>query len=477
MTTRQATIRNGALALSALAVMLLAWSSLSLLAAETDSPPAPTAPAEAEPTYVGMATCAACHAKVAEGWTTGAHGKALISPDLPKEQQGCEGCHGAGSAHVGSMGKKPIAQPMKDAAQAEAACARCHEREEAVKKPSTEGGATEPKPWPNLNARDWGRTLHARRGISCTACHKLHGGTDRALRQPAGELCLSCHKSLINEKADGYTHSPVAKAQCLLCHLPHGGPGRHSLVAKPSSTCLTCHPAGETLQKPHGEYAVAESDCMSCHNPHSFDRDRKLIRKTEHAAFAPRKCEICHKPSEGTAPPALIKSQKELCLSCHPADKVIPAKGSDGKPLVQHPPAKQGLCTSCHSPHASDREHQLRDRTDQLCFPCHSKVAAQTELPKQHKPVTTGDCMLCHKPHVSPNDSLLTQTPAKQCEPCHTTQGKFSHPVVVRNDKPLLSPVTGKLLVCASCHDIHGSKLQYLLPNEEGALCRSCHKF
>jgi predicted CXXCH cytochrome family protein len=452
------------LALAGITVSAICRPSRAAAAAAAEAKDA--APAE-QPRYVGMKACLACHAKVAEGWADAGHGKALSDPALPEDELGCEACHGPGSIHVGSLGKKQIPEPCQDVAKGEAVCAKCHLREE---------GSKLPEAWPNLRSRHWQRTLHARQGTSCLSCHQVHGGAPRALKQAPEELCLSCHKAVVNDQEGGFTHDPVAKGQCLLCHLPHGGAARHNLVDKPATACLKCHPAGEALQKPHSQYAVAEADCLSCHNPHSFDRERKLVRKSEHQPFAERKCEICHLPSEGSAAPALIKPQKQLCLGCHPAEKIMPAKRPDGRPMVQHPPVEQGLCTTCHNPHASDHGKLVKDRLDYACFLCHGKIEDATLQPKQHKPVATGNCLLCHQAHVSAEPKLLTKPPVDACQPCHGTQMKFSHPVGMRDGKPVLDPNTKQMLVCARCHAVHGSKLDNLMPREVDDLCRECHK-
>jgi predicted CXXCH cytochrome family protein len=118
----------------------------------------------------------------------------------------------------------------------------------------------------------------------------------------------------------------------------------------------------------------------------------------------------------------------------------------------------------------------MKDRLENVCFTCHSKIEAATLLPVQHKPVAGGNCLLCHEAHVSPNEKLLRKSPLQECLPCHATQMKFSHPVGLVAGKPVINPVTGKTLVCANCHAVHGSTVANLLPMEENDLCRTCHK-
>lgn len=448
---------------SAVAALLVVGGLLALVSA--GGPPRAQAADEAAATFVGMKTCAACHAKIAEPWLAGAHGKALTDTNLPEGLFGCEACHGAGSRHVGSTGKQPITETMANAATADAVCAKCHLRGEDSKAPAA---------WPNLNPRDWRKTLHARSNTSCTSCHKVHGGAEHALAQPAGDLCLSCHKTVINPEAGGYTHAPVAKGQCTLCHTPHGSSGRHNLIPRVGTACLSCHQMDDALRAAHGKYAVDEADCTSCHNPHSTDRTRHLLRQTEHAPF--RKCEVCHKPSEGQAKPALVKPVKELCTGCHPTSKIMPAKDENGKKTTAHAPVQNGMCTACHNPHAADQPALVKDRLENTCFLCHGNVEAETQRPLQHKPMATGNCLLCHKAHASANEKLMARPPLEQCQPCHSSQMKFTHPVGMKGDKPVIDPTTKKMLTCARCHAVHGANVRGLLPVEEDDLCRGCHK-
>jgi predicted CXXCH cytochrome family protein len=136
----------------------------------------------------------------------------------------------------------------------------------------------------------------------------------------------------------------------------------------------------------------------------------------------------------------------------------------------------QGLCTVCHNPHATPQPKALKDRVDYVCFFCHSKTEEATLQTYRHKPVSTGNCLLCHRGHVAPHQQLLNNGPIELCSTCHATQGKFTHPVGVWKGKPTLVPGTKETMVCSHCHAVHGSPYDGILPQEETALCRTCHK-
>jgi DmsE family decaheme c-type cytochrome len=458
-------VRARLLGLSVLPIIF----ATGLAAAQPSLPPENAVAPPPPPTYVGSQTCLTCHKEQAEGWDASAHGKSLSAAELPEAQRACEACHGPGSAHVGSTGKTPIGMAFVGAASADivTACGKCH----------LKGAAQDvPAEWGTIDPKHWGRTLHARGDTVCTACHRVHGGQGKALQAAPEVLCLGCHKEM--QPVEGsYRHSPVANGQCLDCHTPHGDAPRHDLRTDVSSACRACHaPDAEGFAAAHLGYPVADSNCLSCHDPHSSDREHKLVSKQQHAPFAAHQCEACHVSDAAGPSKALKKPVKELCATCHPPSKTHPQKDAQGHTLVRHTPVDQGLCTVCHNPHATPQPKALKDRVDYVCFFCHSKTEEATLQTYRHKPVSTGNCLLCHRGHVAPHQQLLNNGPIELCSTCHATQGKFTHPVGVWKGKPTLVPGTKETMVCSHCHAVHGSPYDGILPQEETALCRTCHK-
>src|SRR5215470_8298085 len=79
-----------------------------------------------------------------------------------------------------------------------------------------------------------------------------------------------------------------------------------------------------------------------------------LKRKTVHPAT--ESCENCHEstgsphPQKGKKTFKLTEEPPALCAGCHE----LPGKKSQ-----VHPPVKQGRCTACHDPHASNEPKLL----------------------------------------------------------------------------------------------------------------------
>lgn len=420
----------------------------------------------AGPSYMGSTLCQACHGEVARAMATTGHGKVLSTDGSSAEPAGCEACHGPGSEHIGSTGTKPPGQTFEGAMpkQVEAVCGKCHLKE---------AGAIS-RLVGDLSARYWEKSGHGRDELSCLSCHRVHGGAEDALRKPAGELCLQCHEDALNE-AGGYTHKPVAEGKCLLCHDPHGTGASQDLKPSIGDVCRSCHPVSSPgFSKAHGDYAMNESNCISCHSPHSFDRAGSLISKNQHTPFKARQCNLCH-TGGADAQPGLAKPQKELCGRCHPGDQIMPAQDGEGKSTSHHVPVEQGLCTTCHNPHASEQTGYMRAKMDAVCFACHGETEKATGLEYGHAPVATGNCLLCHEGHTSAQKHLLNKSSIELCESCHATQGEFTHPVGIWKGKKITDPNSGDMLVCASCHGVHGSDTEGLLLAEETTLCRTCH--
>jgi predicted CXXCH cytochrome family protein len=135
------------------------------------------------------------------------------------------------------------------------------------------------------------------------------------------------------------------------------------------------------------------------------------------------------------------------------------------KKKVVHAPVAKG-CTSCHSPHGTDRPAMLvADRGD-LCFSCHREIAAKANGPNPHPPVKAGRCDGCHDTHASDNPKLVSAS-RDMCTGCHrdarswesrpsSRAGSVGRLLLVsraaRRPPHLLAEAKVRV-ICAQCHE------------------------
>lgn len=264
-----------------------------------------------EATFVGTDSCLMCHEGKDKNLVDARHWL-KEDPRAPVSKNGCESCHGPGSAHVEARGggdtdKIAIVsygpKSMLSHRQQSAQCLQCHERDQS-----------------NFKA-----TSHFRNGIGCSDCHDTHGAKAGA---PARiddqiELCGSCHtdKKLSTERV---SHHPLreGKMKCTDCHNPHGTGRDAGLAETPAvDLCFKCH---TEKRGPHvHEHPPVVENCLTCHDPHGSIH-HNLLRGN-----MPYLCQRCHSISRH--PGTMYGGQNLLnginpssrvfvksCLNCHP---------------------------------------------------------------------------------------------------------------------------------------------------------------
>jgi predicted CXXCH cytochrome family protein len=226
--------------------------------------------------------------------------------------------------------------------------------------------------------------VHAKAGITCTACHTAGGPPYAPIARAAvAPLCATCHSNAEYMKR----FSPQVRVDEYQQYLTstHGKQmsSGNTLVA----TCSDCHGA-------HGIRAVADTrspvaamnvaaTCARCHSDHvrmarfgHEDNPPEDWKASVHAAAlltrgdtsAPT-CSTCH-GGHGAAPPG-ITSVALVCSQCHVREAELFAK-SPKKPIFDL--LGQGECVTCHGNHKilkpSDSLIGLNEPA--LCATCHN---------------------------------------------------------------------------------------------------------
>lgn len=193
----------------------------------------------------------------------------LSSKLHPALDDGCEGCH---TFEDGKLSSKPQKE----------SCYACHTdftKVEEGKKVSVHTPVA---------------------GGECTSCHDPHfSSLPKLIKSEKG--CRECHDAF---PEDGVVHKPVSYGDCVACHSPHAGPGAKQLVKPGNLLCLTCH------ESPHSQHRSAVSKGKLTTIPPDFPVDNT-------AGTLEMACIGCHAPHQSAERRLFVKSQGQLCKTCH----------------------------------------------------------------------------------------------------------------------------------------------------------------
>ncbi|RJR14508.1 MAG: hypothetical protein C4581_14055 [Nitrospiraceae bacterium] len=139
----------------------------------------------------------------------------------------------------------------------------------------------------------------------------------------------------------------------------------------------------------HGPYGAQQ--CFQCHSTSqtatfrsSAENKGKSVIKTDQNVSG-----------------RLVMPVKELCIDCHSVKSV---NSAFSRGLWIHGPVSEGICITCHSPHASTYPYMLKKGTSrEICTLCHAQgLILDTEDHRKNE-----DCTSCHNPHLGKTRFLL----------------------------------------------------------------------
>jgi predicted CXXCH cytochrome family protein len=210
-------------------------------------------------------------------------------------------------------------------------------------------------------------------------------------------------------------------------------------------------PAASAAVPEHPVPLAANATPASCLACHSGVQSGKYV----HTAMS-MGCTTCHaiNTEDGVTHVSLVSPANKLCETCH-------ALSSD---QVLHGPYREGLCTTCHSPHSSDFPGHTWASAQDICLGCHARV--RLKVNQKAKTVTTpwGKTLTFAQMKgwrfVNLNSTLTGNHPVA------------GHPVTGPNRK-----AGAPLLSCMSCHKTHASPYKNLLTAgapKDMKLCATC---
>jgi DmsE family decaheme c-type cytochrome len=223
-----------------------------------------------------------------------------------------------------------------------------------------------------------------------------------------------------------------------------------------------------------------DAKCTRCHDE-GDDKPVLAIAQTRHGVKADGRtptCTSCHgesdrhinKPADATErpkPDVLFKGKGKSeaaaingqCLNCHQAGKRAHWSGSKHE--------MEGLaCSNCHAVHTPHDNVLTKATQPEVCFACHKTERAQTHRISHH-PVNEGKvvCADCHNPHGSTGPKLLAEDSVN--DTCYTCHAEKRGPFLWEH-----APVQDD---CTNCHTPHGSTNAPLLKARAPWLCQECH--
>ncbi len=224
-----------------------------------------------------------------------------------------------------------------------------------------------------------------------------------------------------------------------------------------AGNCETCH---ESIEKPHPKkggktFKLSQDVPDLCYTCHEAFTDKKTV----HPPVEQGLCTTCHNPHASDEPKLLAQPMKDLCGMCHSDHEDFP---------VVHGPVAAGDCTACHTPHASDDKSLLLEPDEKLCFQCHKDMEGVEQKAHVH-PALAGGCTSCHNPHGSPQPKLLAEEGRNVCFTCHPD---ISEKV---RSAPVAHPPAQDPNGCVTCHSPHASDNEKMLKDPEKETCLRCH--
>ncbi|GAB4284758.1 MAG: hypothetical protein Kow0067_06890 [Coriobacteriia bacterium] len=301
--------------------------------------------------------------------------------------------------------------------------------------------------------------------------------------------CLQCHSELLPQFSMEFTHNPFVREQCTTCHTPHGKLEKTTIIEGaavtwermrtlvqwlPLKVVLDVFYSDGDAEVDEGggvkdvvEKQVKGDDseptlpkdelCWICHG----DMGAMLSYEYPHAPFKNGYCTNCHNPHASEFTAILKQDPRDLCLTCHPLGPELARE-------QVHPPVEGRFCTNCHDPHSSQFRGILVDNQRDLCFTCHPSVAPLSLKAVQHQPFMYDNCTGCHEPHGSNYMPLLIEGQPAVCYNCHPgIENDF--------DRPSTHPVSSAELGCAGCHDPHAADFPALISAQGNEMCYQCH--
>lgn len=365
----------------------------------------------------------------------------------------------------------------------------------------------------------------------CLDCHKVHNSTNKELLiKKEDDGCLECHKpnGLGEKKLIGAHSHPVnmktkgkvdenfklldGEFTCSTCHDPHI-PSKKGDVkidflrgnfTNYDSFCVACHEGfnqvAGTDHDLRDKQTANESVCSQCHSVHKAQTSENIMKLEYSYKTEDDFCKVCH-TEKGLASKKTVDGGHYLgkveahekygkfltekdgdyylyCSGCHNVHQNGPKKGEEG--TFQNSFLKKELtengnfCQSCHA----DKKEFADSK--------HNFTNVNTHIAEYVKAKEEGNtCGVCHITHNSGYlmfEKSLGSNFETICKNCHAggkvaekTAISTSHAMDIKPKTDIKIYLQDGKIVCATCHDSHGSMKDMLRDTGNSNMCLACH--
>lgn len=263
--------------------------------------------------FFNSGTCFNCH----DGDTfrtnlqKGLHGGKPIKK--PQDYSNCIACH---NPHTQPRLSKKGASGLVTVAQSPEGCGECHEKKEALPRPTSEDA-------------------------KCLECHKAIDPRDGEKVGKTAQFCLGCHGTKV-------TFAGTAASVPLIDTAKHVSKGHNRL------DCMACHPQAARFE--HQRQGLV--NCRQCHTPHH--------EATIHDAHAVVSCQSCHLSG--------IKPKRDIDTGKVVWEKPTGSVGTTRLNIVR-PKAGTKSCQRCHyTGNAVAAAAMVLPAKSVICMPCHAST-------------------------------------------------------------------------------------------------------
>jgi predicted CXXCH cytochrome family protein len=208
----------------------------------------------------------------------------IATHEVTEWNVGCEKCHGPGSDHVSKPSQANIVNPLRlDFVRANDVCMQCHTQGKPLKNP-VEGRYYD---WP-VGFTAGGRLADYWQLEE----HKL--GETSFTHLPDG----TAHKNRM--QGNDFVQSQMYKRgiTCFACHDVHGTGNNADTVRPASMLCQTCHPSIDPAAHSHHAATSAGAECAACHMPRIEQTIADVNVRAHTFRFLPAACNVCHKDKD-----------------------------------------------------------------------------------------------------------------------------------------------------------------------------------